>query len=237
MIPIFSTNNSLGSILSLEPSGKSNKESAPSLFDCARDLGLKDIFVCDNNPASFKILFEKCKSVNLSLRFGLNLKVFSDDKNIEQSWAKYRIFATNGLVIKEKLFPLFSLSQEKYEGYTPIELLKEMSDGLIILSAFYDGFIMNNSMSRDINHIPTLDSYYMEVQDGDLPFDSELQNEVENFARKNKKQILKTKSIFYRQKEECKAFITYKAIKNRTNFSAPNLQYFGSDNFCVEDIK
>ena len=76
------------------------------------------------------------------------------------------------------------------------------------------------------------------TEDNSLPFDNFLKRKVEDYALKNKLETQETKSIYYKNKKDATALQTYKCITGRTfgnkTLSKPNLDHFGSNEFCVE---
>jgi hypothetical protein len=79
------------------------------------------------------------------------------------------------------------------------------------------------------------------IEDNGLPFDRFLQQKVKNFAAQNKNKVELTKSIYYKNKKDVTALQTYKCITGRTfgvkTLSKPNLDHFGSNEFCFESWK
>jgi len=46
-----------------------------------------------------------------------------------------------------------------------------------------------------------------------------------------------SKTIYYREKKDFKAYMTYRCILNRSTFQKPELRHFGSQEFCMESWK
>jgi len=115
-------------------------------------------------------------------------------------------------------------------------------DHLVLAIPFYDSFIYNNLM-KFANCTPsfgfTNPTFFIE-QNG-LPFDNFLEQKVKNYASKNNNKVEYTKSIYYKNKSDVTALQTYKCITGRTfgnkTLSKPNLDHFGSNEFCFESWK
>ena len=65
---------------------------------------------------------------------------------------------------------------------------------------------------------------------------------VKEFASNNQLTTVLTKTIYYNQRKDAKAFQTYKIICNRSigkerNMQKPELSHFCSDEFCFESWK
>ena len=71
------------------------------------------------------------------------------------------------------------------------------------------------------------------VEDNDLPFDNLIKLKVMNISNK----IQKTQSIYYRNKKDFKAYLTFRCINKRSTLDKPELDHMTSDEFCVEGWK
>ena len=83
--------------------------------------------------------------------------------------------------------------------------------------------------------VPELDFtepvYFLE--DNDLPFDELVTKKVNNLSKNTQK----TQSIYYKNKKDFKAYLTYKCINNRSSLDKPELDHMTSNEFCVESWK
>jgi hypothetical protein len=79
------------------------------------------------------------------------------------------------------------------------------------------------------------------IEDNGLPFDPLIKSRVLAYVSKNKLTTESAKSIYYKNKKDVSALQTYKCICGRTfgnkTLSKPNLDHFGSDEFCFETWK
>ena len=77
------------------------------------------------------------------------------------------------------------------------------------------------------------------VEKNNLPFDQLLREKVIAFSDRINRPVKTVKSIYYKNKKDVEALQTYKIICNRNfgrpaTLSCPNLDHFGSDEFCFE---
>ena len=79
------------------------------------------------------------------------------------------------------------------------------------------------------------------IENNSLPFDLLLRSKVMKYANDNKCEMEFAKSIYYKNKKDVSALQTYKCITGRTfgnkTLSKPNLDHFGSNEFCFESWK
>ena len=98
---------------------------------------------------------------------------------------------------------------------------------------------MFNSFVVDINYFEP--KFF--IESNGLPFDLLLSDAVKNYANKNSHEVINTKSIFYKNRSDFDAFLTYKLICSRSGFASrksslekPNLDHMGSREFCFESF-
>ena len=72
------------------------------------------------------------------------------------------------------------------------------------------------------------------MEDNDLPFDYLVKEKVERYCEDNKFDTLSTKSIYYENKEDFKAYVTFKCINNRTTLENPRFDHLCSNEFSFE---
>jgi hypothetical protein len=79
------------------------------------------------------------------------------------------------------------------------------------------------------------------IERNGLPFDGLIEKKVSNYASRNKLDTEIVKSIYTESREDLEALQTYKCICSRrfgkSSLSKPNLDHFGSDEFCFESWK
>ena len=79
------------------------------------------------------------------------------------------------------------------------------------------------------------------IEDNGLPFDSITRDAVINYCSAHGFNTEKVQSIYYKNKKDFSAYLTYKLICGRNSFAGrelslekPNFDHLGSDQFCWE---
>jgi DNA polymerase III alpha subunit len=246
MLPIFRSNYSLTSVLTLDaPTEKENRlQNQPdSIFDICNDYGLQDVFIVDNTLTGLVEAYENAKKAKLNLRFGYRVSVCRDitDKTPESeiTESKFIIFATQGSF--KELIKLHNISTTDgiYNGRPRLDFktLKEnWSKNLALAVPFYDSYVYYNLLyGRQC--VPELDftnPAYL-IENNGLPFDGLLINHIQETIKDY--EIIPSKTIYYRDRKDFKSYMTYRCILNRTTFQKPELRHFGSQEFCMEAWK
>jgi len=246
MLPIFRSNYSLTSVLTLDaPTDRENRlaNQPDSIFDICNDYGLQDVFIVDNTLTGLVEAYENAKKAKLNLRFGYRVSVCRDltDKTSESeiTESKFIIFATQSSF--KDLIKLHNISTTDgvYNGRPRLDFktLKEnWSKNLALTVPFYDSYVYYNVLyGRQC--VPELEftnaSYF--IEDNGLPFDGLLINHIKQTIKDH--EIIPTKTIYYRERKDFKSYMTYRCILNRTTFQKPELRHFGSQEFCMEAWK
>lgn len=242
MLPIFRSNFSLTSILTLEAATDSpvDENRSASIFQICKDSSLKEAYIVDNTLTGLVDAYENAVKSNINLRFGYRVSVCRDisEKTPESTntESKFIIFASKDSY--EPLIKLHNISttQGIYNSKPRLDfetLKNNWSDNLILAVPFYDSYLHYNLLyGRQC--VPDIDftKVFYFVENNDLPFDNiltkHLQSSVDNSS------IIKSKTIYYKNKSDFKAYMTYRCILNRTTFQKPELPHFGSMEFCME---
>jgi DNA polymerase III alpha subunit len=239
LIPIFKTHYSIGkSILTLEE--KTSKEGADSVIQIAKDEGLKKVIFVEDQMHGFL----KCKKVfesnNLEFVFGLRVDIC--DSYSQKETYKVVIFAKNDEGIK-KLYKIYTEIHCEHENKITLKDLRKhwCGNSLLLYHPFYDSYLHRNCFSFS-SFVPDFEGFgqvgYFKESNG-LPIDNILGRKVDQAAKGN---ILNVQSIYYKNKEDFKAYQTFKIVANRkggrtTNIGRPELEGCGSDQFCLESWK
>jgi DNA polymerase-3 subunit alpha len=244
MIPLFKSHYSLGrSILTLED--KDEKDDYPdSIIQICKENKMKELYLVEDNMSSFLEAYSNCRKNNIKLNYGLRISVTESmsDKSEESKTKSSKII----LFFKNKkgyqqLTKLYSIAAKEgfyYEPRLDYETIsKNWSDDLILCIPFYDSFIFNNTLKNSLC-IPQFDftKPIFFIEDNDLPFDSLVKQKALSFAEKNGLKIYKAQSIFYKERKDFKAYLTFRCINNRSILNKPNLDHMSSNEFCFESI-
>jgi DNA polymerase III alpha subunit len=239
MIPIFKSCFSIGkSILTLDE--ESVEDGADSIIEICQQNNIKDLVLVEDSMTGFMKAFNSASKAGLNLIFGLRINCCNCIKEEnETSNHKIIIFAKNdnGCKLLNRIFSFASI-----EGGNRIDfdyLNSIWCDDLDLAIPFYDSFIFNNNMQMS-NCVPNFQKIYpcFFVEKNGLPFDNIIEASVRSFCG-DRYPIQIVKSIYYKNKKDFEALQTYKILCNR-NFgkasclTSPNLNHFGSNEFCVE---
>jgi len=242
-IPLFKSHYSIGrSILTLED--EEQLESYPdSIISIAKENNLKTIYLVEDNMTAFLQAYTNCKKNNINLRYGLrititdNIEDKSEDSRIKNS--KAVIFFKNDDGYK-KLIKIFSLAAKNgfyYEPRIDYKTLKSIwtETDLLLCIPFYDSFIFNNVLKNTLC-TPQIDfcSPIFFLEDNDIPFEDLVRSKIIDYCSKNKNQMVKVKSIYYKMKSDFKAYLTFRCINVRTTLNKPEIEHMTSNTFCFE---
>ena len=244
MIPLFKSHYSLGrSILTLED--KDEKDDYPdSIIQICKENKMKELYLVEDNMSSFLEAYSNCRKNKIKLNYGLRISVTESmsDKS-EESKAKSSkviLFFKNkkGYQQLTKLYSIAAKEGFYYEPRLDYKIIsKNWTDDLILCIPFYDSFIFNNTLKNSLC-IPQFDftKPIFFIEDNDLPFDSLVKQKALSFAEKNNLKIYKVQSVFYKERKDFKAYLTFRCINNRSVLNKPNLDHMSSNEFCFESI-
>lgn len=245
MIPLFKSHYSLGrSILTLED--KDEKDDYPdSIIQICKENKMKELYLVEDNMSSFLEAYSNCRKNNIKLNYGLRISVTesmshkSEESKTKSS--KIILFFKNkkGYQQLTKLYSIAAKEGFYYEPRLDYETIsKNWTDDLILCIPFYDSFIFNNTLKNSLC-IPQFDftKPIFFIEDNDLPFDSLVKQKALSFAEKNGLKIYKVQSIFYKERKDFKAYLTFRCINNRSVLNKPNLDHMSSNEFCFESCK
>ena len=244
MIPLFKSHYSLGrSILTLED--KDEKDDYPdSIIQICKENKMKELYLVEDNMSSFLEAYSNCRKNNIKLNYGLRISVtesISDKSEESKSKSSKIILFFKNKKGYQQLTKLYSIAAKEgfyYEPRLDYETIsKNWSDDLILCIPFYDSFIFNNTLKNSLC-IPQFDftKPIFFIEDNDLPFDSLVKQKALSFAEKNGLKIYKVKSVFYKERKDFKAYLTFRCINNRSVLNKPNLDHMSSNEFCFESI-
>ena len=248
-IPLFKSHYSLGrSILTLsaEEEEEDSKVKPSSIIDICKKNDLKEFFLVEDSMSGFLQAHINSKEADLKLIFGLRLSVCQDmsqkDEESIKNSSKYIVFCLNSQGYKD-LIKIHDLAAKEGFYYNPRidfkNLKKLWTKNLKLCVPFYDSFIHNNLLlgGASIPEFDFLKSVTFFSEDSGLPFDNLLLEGVRSFVKSEGFEVLQTKSIFYENKKDFKAYLTFRCINNRSTLNKPQLEHMTSDEFCFESWK
>lgn len=241
MLPLWKSNYSLGkSILSLDAPEKSKyPNGAESIFKILKDEGLKDLVLLEDNPSSFFEAYKRSKQLDIKLMYGVSFGMKNSLEQEDGSDHKTAIFMLNDDGYRP-LVNIFSVYNKK--GSLDYKTLRGLwNENLLMAIPFYDSFLHKNLLENQ-SIVPEFDfcKPVFFKEDNQLPFDFLIRDAVDRYA--SSFEIHEAKSIFYRNRADIKAYLTYKIICNRGHgrqrvLSSPNFSHFSSAEFCWEAFK
>jgi len=245
ILPLFKSHYSIGrSILTLEDETNERKTCYPnSIINIAKENSLKEIFLVEDNMTSFLQAYTNCKKNNINLRYGLKITITDniEDKSDESKNknSKFIIFFKNDEGYKKiiKIFSIAAKSGFYYEPRIDYKTLKSLWDekDLLLCVPFYDSFIFNNLIKNTLC-TPQIDfcSPIFFLENNNIPFDNLIESRVVDYCSKNNNKTLNTKTIYYKNKNDFKAYLTFRCVNIRTTLNKPQLEHMTSNEFSFE---
>ena len=246
VVPLFKSHYSLGSsILTLEKAGETAENYPDSIIDIVKNNKLKKFFLIDDNMSGFLQGYSNAKEAGLDFIFGLRISICSDmlqkDEESKTETCKY-IILVKSLEGYKRLVKIYTKASKEGFYYYPRIDFKNLNklwneDDLELAIPFYDSFIFNNAMGSalcipDFNKINPV--FFLE--DNDLPFDDLVRDRVAQYCE-DKYEMIETQSIYYKDKKDFKAYLTFKCINNRSVLDKPQFDHMCSDEFCFQSWK
>lgn len=242
MTPIFKSEYSLSSILTLEPYTAPESRvigSADSIIDICKDNDIKKFVLVEDNMAGFPVAVENAEKAELEFAFGWRATI-QEKENLSKDTITDRFTNSHNVIIFMKTMedygPLCRLYKEAnvdQKGLTEELIKKHWNPGFKMAIPFYDSFIFNNSMTFQtciLDYEFFKPTFFLE--NNDLPFDPIIREKI--VTEYSEYPTLETKTIYYKDRKDCEAFMVYKCIHNRTILDKPNLDHFGSREFCFQ---
>jgi DNA polymerase III alpha subunit len=245
IIPIFYDDSSQRGINVWWSEKDCNPDGPQSIISMAKKAGLKQIYFVSTKFYSFVTAWRLCEENNLQLIFGLEIWICNNPEDHSESSiadeSKVIVWMRNSDAYKD-LIKLYSkiytnINNKYYHFRGSWTILKEMwTKNLLLTIPFFDSFLHRNTLNYGSSIVPDFPSkpiLFEEVNSG-LPFDSLVKESLDNFA-KDGYEILKTKTIYYPDYGDIKAYTVFRAIREKSSFHKPQLDHFGSSNFCFAD--
>tara|TARA_Y100000361_G_C11161802_1_gene347914 strand:- start:1968 stop:2744 length:777 start_codon:yes stop_codon:yes gene_type:complete len=249
IIPIFKTHYSIGkSILSLAPEGGSTESGPDSVIDIAIDNEINDLFLVEDSFVGFLEARSACEKSDINLIFGISLNICNNLSNIEEGeknipFHKINIFSKSSTGC-QILYKIYTEIHCDHNGIGDLDLIKKYwdQDHLSMTIPFYDSFIFKNLFTFDI-FSPSFSEFspVFFIEEKGLPYDDFLKRSVVSYADSNDFETQNTHSIYYKNKKDFDAFVSYKLICSRGSYGGfksslekPNLDHMSSDEFSFE---
>lgn len=243
MIPLFKSTYSIGkSILTLDHPDKNRDDGSDSIFSIAQEASLDTLYLVEDSMIGFFDAFKKSKEFGMKLVFGYRFTCCTDLESTD-SYHKLIAFARNDEGCKDLNRFYSYINTQSNSVISNDDLVRLWTDNMLLAVPFYDSFIFKNhlSLSNCTPDFKSIKPVYF-IENNNLPFDAMVAEAVKSYASLTNCRVELAKSIYYRYKSDCEALQTYKVICNRSfgrqaTLSSPNLNHFGSDEFCWESFQ
>lgn len=250
-LPLFKSHYSVGkSILTLKGAEKSVEDGPDSIVDIALEQKMKRVFLVEDSMTGFLEAYRNLLDAKIALTFGLRVTVCADaeDKSEDslKTEAKYVLMAKNQQGYKDliKMSSFASTQGFYYQPRIDFKRIKEFwSDNIRLCVPFYDSFLFQNTMrfGQCIPDFSFAKPMFFFEQNGVI-FDDYMGEKLKKFIGKEH-DIVRTKSIFYKNRKDFIAYTTLRCIKTRGSkggggdkftVDSPNVEHLVSDEFCLE---
>lgn len=242
-LPVFTSHFSIGqSLLTLEEPGKAKAGGAVSVFDLAKEAGLREVVLVDERPDGFVAAYKTASKLGAKLCFGLKLVVCAnaDDKSDAslRTESKVVVFArdTQGYHDLVRIWNRAATTGYYYQPRTCYAWLREQwSSHLLLALPYFSSFIARNTLTFDaiVPDLPIMPWVFKEVE-SELPFARLIDGAIDRYAQDNGAPVVETKSIYYPDTASFKAYMVLRAIANRSTFARPKIDHLSSSTFSWE---
>jgi len=244
MVPLFKTHYSIGkSILTVNDPAAIKEDGADSVIQIALDNKMDKLVLVEDNFHGFLESKKRCDEHGIQLVFGLRLSLCNSHQDDKKKNHKIIAFAKNDSGCK-KLYKIYSEAFCDYNQRLTFKDLKEhWSNNLLMAIPFYDSFLHYNNFSFS-EFVPdfSFSKPLFFLENNKLPFDHLLRDVVKEYCGKNNYITEEAKTIYYKNKKDFAAYQTFRIICNRSfsgrkaDLTRPNLDHFGSQDFCMESF-
>lgn len=239
MIPLFKTRHSLNrSILDVSKKLETKPGHADNIINIAIDEELKEVAFVEDNMTAFLLIDEACRENHLTMRFALRVSFCSDAENPKKEEIHKNLIFLKKNGGYENLVKCATFGgNHLFDGDLLLDynFFHKHREGLDLVVPFYDSYLYRNNteFATCIPDFRDLAPLHLIERNG-LPDDSF----IEGLLKDKKTQLVK--SIYYKDKKDVHAFATRKLMEKdgkRRSLEVPNLDGFGSNEFCVESWK
>jgi DNA polymerase III alpha subunit len=248
IIALFHDHSSRRGILTYWKESECIEGGPQSILKLAKEANLKEVFGISNNLHTFFEAYRNLKEQNISFRFGLSLIMCKDvnDKTEDSLKTEHKIivWAKNSQAYKD-LIKIYTkchadINNKYYIQRFDFNQLNALwTNNLILSIPFFDSFIHKNLLQYGSNIIPQfpVQPIIFREQNSGLPFENLINNALDNYNKDKSMEEIRCKTIYYENKDDARAYITYRALDNRASFNSPGIDFLCSNNFSFQDYK
>lgn len=250
IIPLFYDQSSFKSILTYEKPRKVTDPSAPdSIVEICKENGLKKCVGVSRNFSTFIDAWKNLNAIGTELIWGIEFtmcddaKAHTDESRINEH--KVIVFMKNKDAYKN-LLNIYTachsnIDNKYYLQRFDYKQLKELwSDDLILTIPFFDGFIGRNLLNYGSAIVPDMSftkPIILRERGSNLPFEGLIHKALDKYNKDKKIEEFDVKTIYYKSRTDFRAYSVYRGIMNKELHSKPNMEHFGSREFCFESWK
>lgn len=246
IIPLFYDQSSFKSILTYWREKDSHADGPSSIVSICKENNIKKCVGISRNFSTFIDAWKNLSAVGTELIWGIEF-IMCDDASVHSEESRnneHKII----IMMKNKegygdLLKIYTACHtnpdNKYyvQRFDYKQLKKLWSDNLIMVLPFFDNFIAKNLLSFGAAIVPdisfTKPIIFREIG-SDLPFESLIHSALDKYNKDGKLEEVNTKTIYYKNREDFRAYSVYRAIMNKELHTKPNMDHFGSKEFCFE---
>jgi DNA polymerase III alpha subunit len=230
----------LTSILTLEEAGKTKPGNPVSICDIAKRDSLKQVVLVDEKIDGFIEAYKNLTKAGAQLIYGIKLCVCADESAKDDASLKTEsnviifIRGTQGYSDLIRIYNRAWTDGFYYRGRTSWPTLRAFwTENLALALPTYSSFVARNllSFSTIVPDMPVTPTLFREV-DSRLPFEQIVNQAIDAYAAASGAPVQLTKSIYYEDSaRDFDAYVTFRAIGNRSEFARPNVDHLCSDRF------
>lgn len=249
IIPLFYDQSSFKSILTYWKEKDSHASGPSSIVQICKENNIKKCVGISKNFSTFIDAWKNLKDVGCELIWGIEF-TFCDDAKIHVDESrnnehKVIILMKNKDGYKDLLniyTACHSNPDNKYyvQRFDFNQLRPLWTDNLILALPFFDSFIARNLLTYGAAIVPDFNLIkpvlFREVG-SDLPFEHLIHNALDKYNKNKGLEEFDTKTIYYKNRADFRAYSVYRAIMNKESHQRPNMEHFGSQEFCFESYR
>ena len=252
ILPLFKSHYSTGkSILTLKEYSKKKPENIEpdSAVQIAKEAGLDTLTLVEDSMGGYMEAYTNCKKAGIKLIFGVKFSFVNEWGSEDESETEHKniVFAKNEQGYRDLIRFYTEAKTTHHDKYSRVDYKIAESlwtDNLLMGIPFYDSFIYNNNLTLK-TCIPTwFTEPFVFLESNDLPLDKTIRDKASNWAEFSGFKTVEAKTIYYKNRDDYRAWVTFKCITNRKgNFGKPpslempNLDGCCSNEFCMESWK
>ena len=249
IIPLFYDQSSFKSILTYWKEKDSTPDGPSSIVSICKENGIKKCVGISKNFSTFIDAWKNLNAIGTELIWGIEF-IMCDDTTVrtdESRLNEHKVI----IMMKNKdgygdLLKIYTACHtnpdNKYyiQRFDFKQLRPLWTDNLIMALPFFDSFIAKNLLSHGSAIVPDLSFtspiIFREVG-SDLPFAHLIDSALDKYNKDGRLEEIKTKTIYYKNRADFRAYSVYRCIMNKEVHSKPNMEHFGSQEFCFESYK